>query len=275
MKARLAAAGLIHGAARPAPPGRGRSDEPASARVAEARSRARERGDAQRQALRPLGVVFIAVVVTASAQAHPAPGLQGAGLGVTFALAVYTAAVATAISVALGSPRRGRAGRGERADRRLRGGTGRLAAERAGRDSGEHGSLDRGGQAAARPGRCRRRSDHGRARRGRRPDCASGRPAAITATLLCLLLAVTGQFIRRGRESQDRTDCCWPSSRTHVKARPRRPRWPSGAASQASCTTCSRTRCPAWPSSFRVPASSPTGKRSATDCAPRSSGRPS
>jgi signal transduction histidine kinase len=31
-------------------------------------------------------------------------------------------------------------------------------------------------------------------------------PSAITAALLCLLLAVTGQFIRRGRESQDRTE---------------------------------------------------------------------
>ena len=30
--------------------------------------------------------------------------------------------------------------------------------------------------------------------------------AAITATLLCLLLAVTGQFIRRGRQSQDHTE---------------------------------------------------------------------
>ena len=33
-----------------------------------------------------------------------------------------------------------------------------------------------------------------------------GAQSAITATLLCLLLAVTGQFIRRGRESQDRTE---------------------------------------------------------------------
>ncbi len=71
MQARPAAAGLTHGAAQ---------DEPGSARVAEARSRARERRAAQRQALRPLGVLFIAVVVTASAQAHPAPGLRGAGL---------------------------------------------------------------------------------------------------------------------------------------------------------------------------------------------------
>jgi signal transduction histidine kinase len=30
--------------------------------------------------------------------------------------------------------------------------------------------------------------------------------SAITAVLLCLLLAVTGQFIRRGRQSQDRTE---------------------------------------------------------------------
>ena len=37
----------------------------------------------------------------------------------------------------------------------------------------------------------------------------TGTPAAqpaITAVLFCLLLAVTGQFIRRGRESQDRTE---------------------------------------------------------------------
>jgi hypothetical protein len=66
--------------------------------VAQARSRARERGDAQRQALWPLGWAFIAIVVTASVQAHPAPGLQGAGLGVTLALAVYAAAVATAVT---------------------------------------------------------------------------------------------------------------------------------------------------------------------------------
>ena len=69
-----------------------------------------------------------------------------------------------------------------------------------------HGSLDRRGQAAARPGRCRRGAitaalavavgltEH--------PPVQS----AITATLVCLLLAVTGQFIRRGRESQDRTE---------------------------------------------------------------------
>src|ERR1700755_3666059 len=96
MQARPDAARLTHDAAR---------DEPGSARVAAARSRARERGDAQRQALRPLGVLFIAVVVTISAQTQPAPGLRGGGLGVLVALAVYAAAVTTAISV--GWARRG------------------------------------------------------------------------------------------------------------------------------------------------------------------------
>src|SRR5204863_177390 len=73
--------------------------------VAEARSRARERGDRQRQALRPLGVVFLAVVVTASAQAHPGAALHGVGLAVTVLLVVYAAAVLAAVSV--GWARRG------------------------------------------------------------------------------------------------------------------------------------------------------------------------
>ena len=96
MQVRPAAAGLTHDAAR---------DEPGSARVAEARDRAGERRDAQRQALRPLGVLFIAVVVTASAQTHPVPGLRGVGLEVLVALAMYAAAVLTAIGV--GWARRG------------------------------------------------------------------------------------------------------------------------------------------------------------------------
>ena len=127
MKARLAAAGLGHGAARPGSPPAPGGAEHASARVAKARSRARERGDRQRQALRPLGVVFLAVVVTASAQAHPGPGLHGVGLAVAVVLVVYAAAVLTAVSGRVGPPRPGGAGRGHRADRRLRGGAGRLA----------------------------------------------------------------------------------------------------------------------------------------------------
>jgi hypothetical protein len=99
VKARPTAAGLGHGAARPGSPAAPHRGEHATARVAEARSRARERGDRQRQALRPLGLVFLAVVVTASAQAHPAPTLHGAGLTVAVLLAAYAAAVLTAVSV--------------------------------------------------------------------------------------------------------------------------------------------------------------------------------
>ncbi len=200
MRARLPAAGLPHGAARPG------QDEPASARVAAARARARERGDAQRQALRPLGVVFIAVVVTASAQAHPAPGLRGAGLGVAVTLAAYAAAVLTAISV--GWARRGAAA--QVAVSLLIGGCGvTLAAWQP--DGPVEIAASMGVWIAA-------------VRLPPAPAAAvagaitatlavtvglTAHPAvqsAVTATLLCLLLAVTGQFIRRGRESQDRTE---------------------------------------------------------------------
>ena len=116
MKAQPTAAGLRHGAARPGPvpaspaaPGEGgkpawfaapgEGGEPASVRVAEARSRARDRRDAQRQAMRPLGLLFIAVVVITSAQAQPAPSLRGTGLAVSLVLVAYAAAVALAISV--------------------------------------------------------------------------------------------------------------------------------------------------------------------------------
>ena len=164
VKARLAAAGLGHGAARPGPPPAPDGGEHASARVAEARSRARERGDRQRQALRPLGVVFLAVVVTASAQAHPAPGLHGAGLAVAAAAGGVCRGRADRGQRRVGPPRPGRAGRGHRADRRLRGGAGRLAAARPGRDSGQPGRVDRRGPAAGPsrprwpPGRSRPRS---------------------------------------------------------------------------------------------------------------------
>ena len=200
MRARLPAAGLPHGAARPGP------DEPASARVAEARARARDRGDVQRQALRPVGVVFIAVVVTISAQAHPAPGLRGAGLGVAVTLAVYAAAVLTAISVRWA--RRGAAA--QVAVSLLIGGCGvALAVWQPDGSAGIAASM--GVWIAA-------------VRLPPAPAVAvagaitaafavavglTAHPAvqsAITATLLCLLLAVTGQFIRRGRESQDRTE---------------------------------------------------------------------
>ena len=153
VKARLAAAGLGHGAARPGSPPAPDGGEHASARVAEARSRARERGDRQRQALRPLGVVFLAVVVTASAQAHPAPGLHGAGLAVAVLLVVYAAAVLTAISV--GWARRGPAA--QAAVIALIGGCGVALAVLQPHGpveiAAEPGRVDRRGQAAGRPGR--------------------------------------------------------------------------------------------------------------------------
>ena len=206
MKARLAAAGLSHGA-KPPGPGVGGEPEPASARVAAARSRARERGDAQRQALRPLGLAFIAVVVILSFRATPAPALSGAGLPVTLVLAVYVVAVATATSVRW-------AHRG-------------LAAQAA-------ASILIGGCAVAlavlQPtGFVLLAPSLGVLFAAARlpPVPAAVTSAAITAALalaimikaaphaaqnalgaalLYVLLAVIGQFLRRGRQSQDRTE---------------------------------------------------------------------
>jgi signal transduction histidine kinase len=206
MKARLAAAGLIiHGSARPDPVP-GSTDEPASARVAEARSRARERGDAQRQALRPLGVVFIAVVVTVSAQTHPVPGLRGAGLGVTFILAVYAAAVATAISVRWA--RRGMVA--QAAVSGLIGGCGVALAVMQPNGPVEIAPSMGVWIAAVRLPPAPAAAVAGAITAALAVAVGlTAHPAvqsAITATLLCLLLAVTGQFIRRGRESQDHTE---------------------------------------------------------------------
>jgi DNA-binding CsgD family transcriptional regulator len=153
-----------------------------------------------------VGVVFLTVVVTLSAQAHPAPGLHGAGLTVAVVLAVYAGAVATAVSV--GWARRGPAA--QAAVIALIGGCGvalailqphgpvEIAASMglwiaAVRLSAVPAALAAGAITAA-------------------LAVAVGlteQPAAqsaITAVLLCVLLAVTGQFIRRGRESQDRTE---------------------------------------------------------------------
>src|ERR1039458_56786 len=99
MRTRLAAAGRKHGPADPPqpPPGAG-AEEPASARVTEARSRAGERRYGQRQMLRPLGWAFIAVVVIAGLNSHPAAGLTGIRLAITAAIAVYVAAAAVGLT---------------------------------------------------------------------------------------------------------------------------------------------------------------------------------
>jgi signal transduction histidine kinase len=207
MRARLAAAGRTHGPADPAqqPPAAG-AGEPASARVAQARSRAGERRYRQRQMLRPLGWAFIAVVVVAGLNSHPAAGLTGIRLAITAAIAVYVGAAAVGLTP----------GWGERG----------LAAQAV-----VIGLVGAGGVALA------ALQPHGAAglaaslgvwiaavRLPARPAAAAGgaitvalavtialtqHPAAqsvIAAVLLCLLLAVTGRFIRRGRESQDQAE---------------------------------------------------------------------
>jgi signal transduction histidine kinase len=174
--------------------------------VAQARSRARERGDAQRQALRPLGLVFIAVVVTASAQAHPAPGLAAAGLGVTLVLAVYVAAVATAVTVRWA--RRGPAAQAAAAV--LIGGCGVALAILQ-----PHGLAEVAAGMGVWIAAVRLPPVPAAATAGAITVALvvavglTAHPAvqaAVSAALLCLLLAVTGQFIRRGREGQDRTE---------------------------------------------------------------------
>ena len=207
VRARLAAAGLIHGTARPGPaPAAAGPGEPVSARVAQARSRARERGNRQRQALWPLGCAFIAIVVTASVQTHPLPGLRSAGLGVTLTLAVYAAAVAAAVTP--GWARRGLAAQAIVIG--LIGGAGvALAALQ------PHGPVELAAPMGVWIAAVRLPPAPAAAAAGtitaalavvvgltEHPPVQS----AITATLVCLLLAVTGQFIRRGRESQDRTE---------------------------------------------------------------------
>jgi signal transduction histidine kinase len=173
--------------------------------VSQARSRARERGDAQRQALRPLGWAFIAIVVTASVQTHPAPGLRGAGLDVTLALAVYTAAVATAITV--GWARRGLAAQAVVIG--LIGGAGvALAAWQ------PRGPVDLAAPVGVWIAAVRLPPAAAAATAGAITAALAlavgltthSAAQAITATLVCLLLAVIGQFLRRGRESQDRTE---------------------------------------------------------------------
>ncbi len=186
------------------PPGLG---SPVRPRWRRARSRARERGDAARQALWPLGWAFIAIVVTASVQAHPAPGLRGAGLGVTLALAVYAAAVATAVTP--GWARRGLAAQAVVIG--LIGGAGvALAAWQ------PHGPVELAAPVGVWIAAVRLPPAPAAAAAAGAITAALAVavgltehppvPSAITATLVCLLLAVTGQFLRRGRQSQDRTE---------------------------------------------------------------------
>jgi signal transduction histidine kinase len=207
MKARLAATGLLHAGRQPGPPEPDQGDgAPGSARMSAAHSRARERVDRQRQLLRPLGWVLIAIVVTAGLNSHPAPGLSGARLGVSLALAGYTAAVAATVAGAW--TRRGSlfhavligliGGCGVALAALQPHGPAEIAASVGvwiaavrlpARAAVVAGALVTGALAAAIA-----LTEH------------PGLQPAIAATLLCLLLMVTGLFIRSGRASQDRTE---------------------------------------------------------------------
>jgi signal transduction histidine kinase len=211
MKARLAAAalrrsfrgGVPHD---PAAQTGAEAGQPASARVAAARARAVERGDRQRQALRPVGVAFIVIVVVASVQAHPAPGPRGAGLGIALALVAYTAAVASAISVRWA--RRGPAA--QAVVIAVIGAAGvALAAWQ------PNGPVDLAATVGVWFAAVRLPPGPAAVAAGAITGSLAltvgltEHPAvqsAVTVTLVCLLLAVTGQFLRRGRENQDRAE---------------------------------------------------------------------
>ena len=206
MRARLAAAGLTHDPADPAQPPPAAGVGEASARLAEARSRAGERRYRQRQMLRPLGWAFIAVVVVAGLNSHPAAGLTGIRLAITAAVAVYVGAAAVGLTPGWGE--RGLAAQAVVIGLVGAGGVA-LAALQPHGAAGLAASLGVWIAAVRLPGR---------------PAAAAGgaitvalaitialtqHPAAqsvIAAVLLCLLLAVTGRFIRHSRESQDQAE---------------------------------------------------------------------
>jgi signal transduction histidine kinase len=151
-------------------------------------------------------VVFLAVVLTASAQTHPGPALHGAGLAVVLLLVVYAVAVLTAVSV--GWARRGPAA--QVAVSALIGGCGVALAVLQ-----PHGPVEVAASLGVWIAAVRLPAVPAAVAAGVVTVALAvavgltGQPAAqsaITAVLFCLLLAVTGQFIRRGRESQDRTE---------------------------------------------------------------------
>jgi signal transduction histidine kinase len=222
MRARLAAAGLRHagtraaagtgepvGAADPGTAGAadlGTAGAAGSARVAAARSRASERLRRQRQQMRPLGWAFIAAMVISAQQGRPALGLGGVRLGITAALVVCAVAAAVGLN-----PRM--AERGAAAQMLviglLGGGGVALAALQ------PHGATGLAAALAVWIAAVRLPAGPAAAAGGAvtaalaTAVALTQRPAAqpvIGVTLFCLLLAVTGRFIRRSRESQDQTE---------------------------------------------------------------------
>lgn len=212
MRARLAAAGLRRagepaGAGAPGsaaePGGAGAAD---TARVAAARSRASERIRRQRQQMRPLAWAFIAAVVISGEQGRPAPGLAGTRLGITAALAVCALAAAMGLD-----PRWAERGLAAQAlvIGLLGGGGVALAALQ------PHGATGLAASLAVWIAAVRLPAGPGAAVGGAVTAALAAAVAltqhpaiqpAIAVALFCLLLAVTGRFIRHSRESQDQTE---------------------------------------------------------------------
>ncbi len=212
MRARLAAAGLRH-AQRPAaesaavgaagPGGAGVAD---SARVAAARSRTAERIRRQRQQMRPLALAFIAAVVVSAEEGRPAPGLAGLRLGITAALAVC--AVAAVVGLNPGWAERGAGAQGLVIGL-LGGGGVALAALQPHGATGLAASLAVWIAAVRLPAWPAGTATAAVTAALAAAVALTQRPAfqpAIAVTLFCLLLAVTGRFVRHSRERQDHTD---------------------------------------------------------------------
>jgi signal transduction histidine kinase len=177
-----------------------------SARVAAARSRASERLRRQRQQMRPLGWAFIAAVVISAQQGRPALGLAGMRLGITAALVVCAVAAAVGLN-----PRMAERGAATQVlvIGLLGGGGVALAALQ------PHGATGLAASLAVWIAAVRLPAGPAAAVGGAVTAALAAavaltqRPAAqpvIAVTLFCLLLAVTGRFIRRSRESQDQTE---------------------------------------------------------------------
>jgi len=212
MRTRPAAAGLRR-AGQPAGPGApppaaepGGDGAGGSARVAAARSRALERTRRQRLQMRPLAWAFIAAVVISAEQGRPAPGLAGTRLGITAALAVCAVAAAVGLN-----PRW--AERGDAAQALviglLAGGGVALAALQPHGATGLAAALAVWVAAVRLPAWAAAVAIGAVTAALATAVALTQHPAAqpaIAITLFCLLLAVTGWFIRRSWESQRQTE---------------------------------------------------------------------
>jgi signal transduction histidine kinase len=180
------------------------TNEPAAAspREAEARASSEQRVARQRAALRPFGLAVIAAVVAGALGATPRPGLHDRGLGVTLALCAFAVALALVLRDRLGPCL-------DTAAIVLMGGAGVALAGLQGR-----GATELAGGAAVWTAVTRLPVVPGVAL----ASCVtvaldvaaslsgSSASAVVAATLLCVLLGVVAHFMRRTRESHERTE---------------------------------------------------------------------